>query len=154
MRSADRLIDSLRSTLKLTEKKLASALKENELMKQLVKTVTKDWDTLIPPTIDLRTRKQGPGPWSDRSKKFARVRSQLLETAIMMAKRDNVPLHHSEIIDEAKRMHPTLEYTDESTLTARLREMRNPMGLLKGYPDLPEGYYFPSKKGLNDAKQV
>ena len=152
LRAREDLIDSLRSTLKMTEKRLAKVRKENEFMKSLVKIVTHEWDVKVPPTLDLRTRSRSLGPWSDRSKKFARVRSQLLEASIQLAKRNNAPLHHSEIIDEAKRMHPNLEYTDESTLTARLREMKNPMELLIGSPELKQGYYFPSKIGIKGVE--
>ena len=143
--SMQRVIDNQQSTIAIKEKEIDRLRKENEDLKRLVSTITREWNVEVPPNISLRIMPSREESWSDRSDHFAAMRSQLLEAAIALAKIKNEPLHQSEIIEEARRRNPYLLKIDESSLTARIREMCNPMELLTR---VKEGWYFPSKKAI------
>ena len=146
MDSRDQLIKSQQSAIAIRDKEIKDLREKIILMKKLVDGISREWDIRVPPSLDLNLTPDRINSWSDKSKKFSYIRSQLLETVLKLAQRHTEPIHQSVIIKEARRMHKNLKHIDESTLTARLREMRNPMELLIGYPDLPQGHYYPSKK--------
>lgn len=146
--SRDQVIKNQRTIIKMHEKKIEELTDKLNLMKSLVMVVSKEWNIEVPPMLNLNLAPQRMDSWSDKSERFGRVRSQLLEAVLSLAQKNSEPLHQNMIIEEARKIYGNLRYIDESTLTARLREMRNPMGLLIGYPELPQGYYYPSKKTL------
>jgi len=143
--SLERVIEEQRQIIAFKEKQIEKLRDELNDLKLLLQSVTREWSVQVPATISLRVEEERPERWSDKSPKFDAMRSQLLESAILLAKNRNEPLHQSEIIDAAKRKYPYLKAVDESTLTARIREMCEPMGLLNR---IKPGYYFPSKRAI------
>lgn len=129
----------------MREKELDRLKDQLERMKQLVLTITAEWKVVIPPSLPLEVERGRATSWSDRSPRFDQMRSQLLEAAENLARTRNEPLHQTEIIEEARRSYTYLKGIGEDTLTARIREMCEPMGLLNR---VSPGYYFPSKKAV------
>lgn len=143
--SLERLLKEQRQIITMRERQLEKAVNEVNDMRRLLQTVTREWPVQVPPTISLKVEGERLERWSDRSPRFDAMRSQLLESAILLAKNRNEPIHQSEIIASARQRSPYLKEVGEDTLTARIREMCEPMGLLNR---IKQGYYFPSRKAV------
>jgi hypothetical protein len=75
--------------------------------------------------------------------KFEQYRESLLQSAKHLYSLDRKPVHQSTILAQARRLNPDLKFVDGSTLTARVRELCNPLGLLER---VKPGWYKPSEE--------
>lgn len=101
----------------------------------------------IPPEITLETEKQTLIHWSDKYKKFAGLRSQLLKVTLDLIYLTNKPVHQDKIISTFKRRYPKTYSRITSpgeTLPRRLRELAQEEWLVR--PE--QGYYFIGPKSL------
>jgi len=101
----------------------------------------------IPAEITLETEKQSLVHWSEKYKKFAGLRSQLLKVTLDLIHLTNKPVHQDKIISAFERRYPKTYSRITSpgeTLPRRLRELAQEGWLIR--PE--QGYYFAGPKSV------
>lgn len=155
MKTADDVIHGQQITIQMLNKltgDLEHRVKHLEeqlnLAKETVRQVTIQWGLSAPTELDLSNIHLQKEYWTDEA--YKKVYDWLLDAAMRIAKATNTAIHQSEIIKEARRLHPELKNYGEDTLTARIRDMCNKYGVLTR---IKEGYYWPSKLALDNLKK-
>jgi hypothetical protein len=133
--------DRYRDQMTFLEAERTRLRQENHLLKRTIKSAIGAIEFDIPVEISLELPDEITESWSEKSHKFAGIRSQLLETALHLIKTYGIAVHHDQILRAFKnRFARTFESITNpgETIPRRLRELAE-----MGYLTRPQqGYYF------------
>ena len=153
MSRAEELIERQRSTIKMLMKENEELRRENELLKATLREVAKMWEVDIPPEITLPPELMvnvEQIPWTERSKRFAGVRSQLLRIIVDLCRVRGMPVNYEDIRREYRKRYLALYMNMKSpseTINRCVRTLRD-----WGYLTSPKpGWFYPTDKAV---KQV
>lgn len=146
MKSLNDVLRGQQQTINILSKRVGELEEQVVLARATVRIVVREWRIDVPEKLDLSiTEPPRRENWTDTFESFEEMRITLLEVTARLAKFIYMGVDQTEIIKETKKRFPALRGVPDSTLERRLRELRNPMELLDSPKD---GYYFPTKKGV------